>query len=85
LAHIRPVTHRKKALQVKPVFLATDPDRYYSFPQGFRDRDKPLLDAKTVLINRREALFSGRGVALQLDEYLHLPGYPQVRVGFRPT
>jgi hypothetical protein len=55
-AHIRPVTHRKEALQGKPVFLATDPDRHHTIFQGFRDRDKSLLDAETVLINRRGAL-----------------------------
>jgi len=85
LAHIRPVTHRKKALQVKAVFLATDPDRHYSIPQGFRDRDKSLLDAETVLINRRGALFPGRHVALQLEKYLYLPVKAQIQMGFRPT
>src|ERR1700756_4034519 len=85
LAHIRPVTHRKKALQVKPVFLATDPDRHHSIRQGFRDRDKSLLDAETVLINRRGALFPRRQVALQLEKYLYLTVNPQIQMGFRPT
>jgi hypothetical protein len=85
LAHIGPVTHRKKALQVKAVFLATDPDRYHAIPQGFRDRDKSLLDAQTVLINRRGALLSGRHVALQLEEYLYLTVNPQIEMGFGPT
>src|ERR1700739_5060317 len=85
LAHIRPVTHRKKALQVKPVFLATDPDRHHSIPQGFRDRDKSLFDAETVLINRRGALFPRRQVALQLEKYLYLTVNPRLQMGFRPT
>src|SRR5579863_4159847 len=85
LTYIRPVTHRKKALSVKPVFLATDPDRYHSIPQGFRDRDKSLLDAETVLINRRGALFSRRRVALQLEKYLYLTVNPHIQMGFDPA
>jgi len=41
-----------------------------------------MLDAETVLINWREAIFSGCGVALQLKEYLYLPGNPQIRRRF---
>jgi hypothetical protein len=66
LAHIRPVAHREKALQVEPVFLATDPDRYRSIPQRLRDRDKRLLDAEAVLINQREAFFFAFSSAVAL-------------------
>jgi len=81
LAHVWTVARGKETLQVKTYFQAPHPDdERRPIPAGFRHRNKPLLDAETVLINWREAIFSGCGVALQLKEDLYLPGNPQIRL-----